>query len=243
MSQDLVVVAWAAGVEPCQNPRQVSRSVNSTPAACIFPRRRCSLRLVARSSVRDFGEWCRVPARRRRALDDPAECEPYSGRSESLDRRAFSWRASPPCDGKPAAEEMSPQPQVEVRNRSFLGVVSGRTLAFEPIVDSDLSARMKIRRTAAQGRGETMTTMDPIRYAWEECNLATPFPTVLAKGSASAGGSTTASSAEDETNRPLFATVDAAQAALHAFVVGDLRRLAQSLPPAGVEAASGSPGA
>jgi hypothetical protein len=74
-----------------------------------------------------------------------------------------------------------------------------------------------------------MNNVDPIRYAWEGCNLGIPFPAILGKNVFSPGMAAL-SSRDVELATEAFAETKAVQAALQAFVIGDLRQRFDSKP-------------
>jgi hypothetical protein len=71
-----------------------------------------------------------------------------------------------------------------------------------------------------------MTIVDPIRYAWEGCNFGVPFPTELARTARVSPLAASLANVYELRVTGEFAGVRAAQAALHAFIVGDVRRFA-----------------
>jgi hypothetical protein len=76
-----------------------------------------------------------------------------------------------------------------------------------------------------------MSTVDPIRYAWESCNRGVPFPSALRRSATASAVATSLSNAHtDLSPEAAGAGVSTAQAALHSFVVGDLRRIANLSP-------------
>jgi hypothetical protein len=76
-----------------------------------------------------------------------------------------------------------------------------------------------------------MNQVDPIRYAWEGCNLGVPFPAELAKCATVSRLATSLWNVRGEAGVPAdLVALGAAQAALHAFIVGDVRRFAVSSP-------------
>jgi len=78
-----------------------------------------------------------------------------------------------------------------------------------------------------------MKNVDPIRYAWEGCNLGVAFPAALARSATTTSVATILSNAYDEPRVPRAVTgVDAAQTALLSFILGPFRdsSSSQSLP-------------
>jgi hypothetical protein len=74
-----------------------------------------------------------------------------------------------------------------------------------------------------------MNHVDPVRYAWEGCNLGIPFPAILGRNVFSPGMAALASG-DAELVTETFAESKAVQAALQAFVIGDLRQTFDSTP-------------
>jgi hypothetical protein len=89
-------------------------------------------------------------------------------------------------------------------------------------------------QTTAHGRTRTMNNVDPIRYAWEGCNLGIPFPAILGKN-VFTPGMAALSNRDGELVTEAFAETKAVQAALQAFVIGDLRQTFDSTPVQSLE--------
>ncbi len=66
-----------------------------------------------------------------------------------------------------------------------------------------------------------MRNVDPIRYAWECCNLHVPFPPSLTRGASSNIGASLSNVHADPTPPREIAAVDAIQAALDSFINGE----------------------
>jgi hypothetical protein len=78
-----------------------------------------------------------------------------------------------------------------------------------------------------------MRSVDPIRYAWQGCNFGVPFPTELARTTTVSRLAVSLANLYGEARvTGEFAGVRAAQAALDAFIVGDVRRFAAPSHPA-----------